>query len=258
MNPASPQFSVAILPTAIRSGTIAGCDVVVTDILRATSTIIAALANGAERVIPVPEIPAGIELKQRLGPSTLLGGERKGVIIPGYDHGNSPREFTPEAIAGKTLVLCTTNGTVAMESARSAARILIGAFINLSAVADQLRSSTRVTVICSGTDRMVTSEDILFAGALAATLGHAPDSPALDDAARIARVWWQAAASQIQSGATTLENQFRLSHGGRNLVKLGYDEDIRFCATIDRVPVVPLLDQGAWVIRLASNAADPA
>ncbi len=250
MDPPSQQFSVAFLPAAIRPGTIEGCDVVVTDVLRASTTIIAALANGATAVVPTPDIPAGIELKQRLGHNTLLGGERKGVIIPGYDHGNSPREFTSEVVRGKTLVLCTTNGTVAMESARGANRILIGAFVNLNAVAEQLRTSDRATVICSGTDRMVTSEDILFAGALAAALGHTTGSPTLDDAARIARVWWETISTQINSGTTTLEHQFRISHGGRNLVKLGYDEDIRFCATSDLLPVVPRLDEPTWSIRL--------
>jgi 2-phosphosulfolactate phosphatase len=137
-----------------------------------------------------------------------------------------------------------------MESARGAKRILIGAFVNLSAISAALSGSPRVTVICSGTDRMVTSEDVLFAGALSEALGLAPDAPALDDSARIARAWWETVSAQIKSGSTTLETQFRLSHGGRNLVKLGYDDDIRFCADVDRVPVVPVLDEAGWLIGL--------
>lgn len=244
------RFSVAFLPTLADPAAVAGSDVVVTDVLRATTTIVSALAHGAERVIPTPEIAAGLQWKQKLGPESRLGGERKGVIIPGYDHGNSPREFTPASIGGRTLVLCTTNGTVAMESARGAARILIGAFVNLSALAARLREAPGITVICSGTDRRITREDVLFAGALAAKLGWTSDSAGLDDSARLALAAWQEAAATISSGQTTLNQLLRESAGGKNLVQLGYDEDIRFCAGIDQLPLVPGLDPEKWEIRL--------
>ena len=101
-----------------------------------SAKIIATLANGAAKVIPTPEIQSGIDLKKQLGPDSILGGERKGIIIPGYDQGNSPREYTRELVAGREVILCTSNGTVAMESCRGARRVLMGAFVNLGAVAE--------------------------------------------------------------------------------------------------------------------------
>ncbi len=258
------SFSAAFLPTLADPLAISGCDVVVTDVLRASTTIISALANGAGRILPVPEIQAGIELKIQLGPDAILGGERKGVIIPGYDQGNSPREYTRELVGGdsgrshpvggpRPIVLCTSNGTVAMESCRTANRVLIGAFVNLAAIAAALRNSPRVTVVCAGTDRRITSEDILLAGALAERLGHSMESATLDDSARVALGWWQAAREQM-AGGTTLAAILGGSAGGRNLLKLNYDEDVRFCAQIDSLPVIPQLDLQNWEIRLAHPA----
>jgi len=245
----SRQFSVAFLPSLADPASISGADVVVTDVLRASTTIISALANGAEQVIPTPEIQSGIELKKRLGPTAILGGERKGVIIPGYDQGNSPREYTSELVSGRTIILCTSNGTVAMESCRGAGRVVIGAFVNLGAVAKSLQTSQRITVVCAGTDRMITAEDILFAGALADRMGFGLNDRSLDDQARIALAWWQSASRQFESGQSLVE-LFGDSAGGRNLRKLRYDEDIEYCARIDSVPVVPVLDLAHWTIRL--------
>lgn len=247
-------FSVRFLPGLADPQDNAGCDLVVTDILRATTTIVSALSSGAVQILPTPEIGAGIRLREQLGGRAILGGERKGVIIPGYDQGNSPREYGPELVAGRTVILCTSNGTVAMESARGASRILIGAFVNLAAVAASLQNSPRIAVICSGTDGRITSEDVLFAGALAERLGHGLHSAGLDDSARIARGWWETASRQMGSGETTLHQLLRQSAGGRNLVRLDYDADIQFCARQDLFGGVPLLDEPSWSIRLAGGS----
>ncbi len=243
------QFCVAFLPALADPDSISESDIVVTDVLRATTSIIATLANGATQVIPTPEIRSGIDLKKRLGPNSILGGERKGVIIPGYDQGNSPREYTCELVFGRTVILCTSNGTVAMESCRGARRVLIGAFVNLSAVAEALKTSERVTVVCAGTDRKLTSEDILFAGALAERMGHKLTDAKLDDSARIALAWWMSASRQFESGQS-LTGLLGQSAGGRNLLKLKYDADVEFCARIDSIPVVPQLHLDEWSIRI--------
>jgi 2-phosphosulfolactate phosphatase len=248
----TPQISVALLPKLTDPHSVAGQTVVVTDVLRATTTIISALSNGLRQVIPTPTIPLALELKQQLGPGVILGGERGGVIIPGFHQGNSPREFTPELVRGRELVLCTTNGTVAMEACRGAERVLIGALVNLSAVVAELHAAPRVLVVCAGTDGKITSEDSLFAGAVVERLaGHHQGAVALDDQAQIALGWWEAAKLRMSRGEALAEILGQ-GLGGRNLRRLKYDEDIRFCAEIDRLPFVPELDTGEWRIRLTA------
>jgi 2-phosphosulfolactate phosphatase len=250
------QISVALLPKLTDPQSVEGQTVVVTDVLRATTTIISALNNGVRQVIPTPTIPGALELKAQLGETAILGGERGGVIIPGFHNGNSPREFTPELVRERELVLCTPNGTVAMESCRGAERVLIGAFVNLTAVVQELMRATRVLVICAGTGGKVTSEDCLFAGAVVERLvEHHRGSAALDDQAQIALGWWQAASLRVARGEL-LSDILGEGLGGRNLLKLKYDEDIRFCAEIDRLPVVPELDTGEWRIRMTSTRGE--
>ncbi len=251
-----PQISVALLPKLTDPQSVAGQTVVVTDVLRATTTIISALSNGLRQVIPTPTIPLALELKEQLGPDVILGGERGGVIIPGFHQGNSPREFTPQLVRGRDLVLCTTNGTVAMEACRGAERVLIGALVNLSAIVAELQTAARAMVICAGTDGKVTSEDSLFAGAVVAPLvEYHQGAVALDDQAQIALGWWQAANLRMAQGESLAEILGQ-GLGGRNLLRLKYDEDVRFCAAIDRLPFVPELDTGEWRIRLKSPKPD--
>ncbi|MFN9752202.1 MAG: 2-phosphosulfolactate phosphatase [Planctomycetota bacterium] len=243
-----PQISVALLPKLTDPQSVAGQTVVVTDVLRATTTIISALSNGLRQVIPTPTIPLALELKEQLGPDVILGGERGGVIIPGFHQGNSPREFTPQLVRGRDLVLCTTNGTVAMEACRGAERVLIGALVNLSAIVAELQTAARAMVICAGTDGKVTSEDSLFAGAVVARLVEYHQGA-------VALGWWQAANLRMAQGESLAEILGQ-GLGGRNLLRLKYDEDVRFCAAIDRLPFVPELDTGEWRIRLKSPKPD--
>jgi 2-phosphosulfolactate phosphatase len=253
MNSMPQKLNVVFLPRLLSAGDIDGADVVVTDILRASTTIISALHNGLDAVIPCAEIEEARRVKERLGPTAILGGERGGVIIRGFDQGNSPREFTPELVRGRQLVHCTTNGTVAMAHCRSANRIFIGAFVNLTAVVEQLRDSTAVTILCSGTDGNITSEDILFAGAFVELAIQHGGSKTLNDQALVALSFWDSVKADLSEGAS-LADHLKLGAGGRNLLKLGYDEDIRFCAQIDLLPLVPELDVEAWTIRPLQNS----
>jgi 2-phosphosulfolactate phosphatase len=243
------RISVAFLPKLVNSDSLCGATVVVTDVLRATTTMISALANGALEIIPTPDISTALRLKSELGAEVVLGGERGGVIIPGFHQGNSPREFTPEVIGGKRLVLCTTNGTVAMESCRGADQVVIGAFVNLGAVVQCVASIPRLLIVCAGTDGQITGEDVLFAGALIERLQVGNASMELDDQAQIAVGWWQAAKQRISAGEP-LAKFLGQGLGGRNLLKLKYDDDIQFCAQVDILPHVPQLDLAQWSIRL--------
>ena len=225
----------------------------VVDVLRATTTIVNALNNGCEKVLPQPSIEKAREVHGTIGENSVMGGERQGKIVDGFHHGNSPPEYTSEAIAGKTLVLATTNGTVAMESCRAADRVLIGAMINVSAVAKALVDVPLVTVVCSGTDRLVTSEDVIFAGLLTERLlelresaGH--ETTKLTDPAVIALHHWRTRKAEIDSGKV-LADFFRDCRGGRNLVRIGHDSDVVFASQIDLLDRVPELDLESWSIK---------
>jgi 2-phosphosulfolactate phosphatase len=247
-------LDVALLPSLIDPDSLQNRTVVVVDVLRATTTIIHALHNGCQQVLPQPSIEAALARHQAFNGTSLIGGERGGRIVDGFHHGNSPIEYTPEVIANKTLILTTTNGTVAMEHCRSANRILIGAMVNLGAVARLVEDDPCVTVVCSGTDRRITSEDVIFAGALIERLIQNRQSAGktigrLTDMAMIAMNHWQN-TQRLVNDDKPLAEFFRTAGGGINLVKIGNDHDIVFAAKIDTLPVVPELNLDDWSIRL--------
>ncbi len=128
----------------LEPGSLSGKTVIVVDVLRATTTIIHALSNGATQVLPQPSVESARTAFADCDGSALIGGERGGKIVDGFHHGNSPIEYTSEIIAGKTLILATTNGTVAMERCRAANRVLIGAMINVGAVAELVKNEPAV------------------------------------------------------------------------------------------------------------------
>ena len=259
-SPSNPSqvLDVALLPSLIEPESLSGKTVVVVDVLRATTTIIHALHNGAEKVLPQPSIEAAHAAHANQTGEALLGGERGGKIVDGFHNGNSPVEYTPDVIANKTLILATTNGTVAMERCRSAERVLIGAMVNLAALTDVLIDQPLVTVVCSGTDGWVTSEDVLFGGALMERLVEARTAAGkpigkLTDTASIALNHWRNTKRNVDNADGsdgTLADVFRNARGGINLVRIGHDPDIVFASKIDKVPVVPELDLEKWSIRL--------
>lgn len=259
----SPQLNVHLLPSLIEADALNEGTAVIIDILRASSTMITALQNGATRVIPCGTTEEAFQLRdQSPQDSILLGGERDGVKIQGFDFGNSPAEYSPSLVAGRTVVFTTTNGTKAILKASSATTILIGAFLNRATLADWLRQEHRNThLICAGTDGIVTGEDVLFAGAVVdELLGHSsPDSQdsvsaswTLNDSAVIAWSLWRQTVADIAKGdagtatqviSKRLAQAMRNTQGGRNLVSLGYDSDISLCSQLDQFRIIPELDR---------------
>ena len=153
---------------------------VVFDVLRATSTFVTALHNGAKAVIPVAEISEALALRQKQ-PGILLGGERDGVRIRAgqtggidFDLGNSPREYTPEKVRGKTIVSTTTNGTRALRAGAGAQMVLAASFLNLTATAQFIRQlqPAQIVLVCAGTRENIATEDVLAAGALCELLSY--------------------------------------------------------------------------------------
>jgi 2-phosphosulfolactate phosphatase len=232
---ADREVQVHLLPALAPAGALAGSLAVVIDVLRATTTIIHALAAGCKAVLPCAEVE---EARERAGGMragrVLLGGERGGAPLPGFDLGNSPREYTGKLCRGNTLVLTTTNGTRALLRAAEAARVLVAAFVNYSAVCEQLRQDTRpVHIVCAGTEGSVSLEDTLLAGALVDYLCQLGEVR-VNDAARLA---WDCFENQ----GRVLLGALEVSHGGAILRRLGYDEDIRAAAHVDHFALVPEL-----------------
>ena len=229
------ECETLLTPALLTPGRLEGAVAVVVDVLRATTCICHAIAAGAESVRPFADVDRARSEAAQGSPRPLLTGERNGVPLPGFDHGNSPSEFTPSNVGGRRIFMSTTNGTKAILASQPADRIWIGSFSNLGTIADLLREAPRIAVVCSGTHGRVTMEDLLWAGALWDRLGVLPT----DDASRLAAEAWRAASSQ------PLDQAFRESHGGRNLVRIGREDDILAAARIDTLDVAPEY-RAAW------------
>jgi 2-phosphosulfolactate phosphatase len=232
---ADRDVQVYLLPELAPPGRLAGGVAVVIDVLRASTTIIHALAAGCTAVRPCAEVEEARTLagSMRAG-RVLLGGERGGVPLPGFDLGNSPREYTAKVCRGNTLVLTTTNGTRALVRAAEAERTLVAGFVNFSAVCEQLRLDVRpIQIVCAGTAGEVTLEDTLLAGALIDFLCEVAEVR-LNDGARLA---WDC----FENHGAVLLGALQISQGGASLRQLGYDEDIQAAAQVDQFHLVPEL-----------------
>ena len=233
--PDDREVHVHLLPSLVPPGALTNTLAVVIDVLRATTTIIHALAAGCKAVLPCAEVEEAQALAggMRAG-RVLLGGERGGAPLPGFDVGNSPREYTSKLCRGNTLVLTTTNGTRALLRAAEAERVLVAAFVNYSAVCEQLRQDPRpVHIVCAGTEGSVSLEDTLLAGAFVDYLCQVGEVQ-VNDAGRMA---WDC----FENHGRVLLGALEVSQGGANLRRLGYDEDIRDAAQVDRFALVPEL-----------------
>jgi 2-phosphosulfolactate phosphatase len=232
------QVHVHFLPELFEPEELRGGTAVVIDVLRASTTIVHALAAGAKAVRPFLSVDeVWQEAKRHVADTIVTGGERNGRHIDGFDLDNSPLRYTPDQVRDKIVLLTTTNGTRALDRCHSAQRILIGAFVNLGAVVAVLQvGGEPVHLVCAGTDGRITTEDVLFAGVVAARLRAAlPGVELANDEAQIAATLFAAQGDDRASLVTAL----RASRGGRNLVELGFDADIERSAECDRFDFVP-------------------
>lgn len=250
-------FDVALLPEQLLKRKLG--DVVVIDVLRASTTAASALDAGARRIIPCESVEEARQTADQLraaGEAVLTGGERGGRRIDGFDLGNSPLDYRPEAVAGRTVVFTTTNGTRALRSIGDAERVLFGAATNIREVVTALSDTSDLTAVCSGTDGAVTREDVVVAGwllQLIASMRAAAGRPApsWSDSASLAR---DAAAACGLPNETpepsdeplpALLSVLRDSQGGRNLHALGMDADVSAAATLGRWRCVPQYEAAA-------------
>jgi 2-phosphosulfolactate phosphatase len=230
------RLDVFLTPGELTPGDIAGRTVVVIDVLRASSTIVRALDAGARSVYPVSSIDDALRLANSLGrDDVLLCGERRCLPIEGFDMGNSPREFTPERVADKTLVMSTTNGTLVMSLTAGAGRVYIGSILNIGAVVNELsRSDAEPVLLCSGREGHFALEDAVSAGLMARRLMQTSKGEwDLNDGAR-------AAISLAKSFGASAE-LFRSTVAGRIIAEVGLEEDLAFCAQPDLCDALPIL-----------------
>jgi 2-phosphosulfolactate phosphatase len=252
------RIHIYALPKFADPDALAGGTAVVIDVLRATTTIIHALQAGAKTVIPCLEIDEARRIAAGFSPDEkILGGERHGLLIEGFDLGNSPEDYTPERVRGKTVVFTTTNGTKALLHAKKAKQILLGAFVNASAVAQHLIGQEDVHILCAGTDGQPTDEDIMLAGMLAEKLQRQGGAQyKLNDQAIAACELWRHTLEITRTtmteppGPEPLAKILRHSLGGKNLVSLGMDRDILAAARIDRFAIVPQFNPDTSCIEI--------
>lgn len=212
--------------------------VVIIDIFRATSAICTAFHYGAEKIIPVATIDEAKALKDS---GMLAGAERNAIKVEGFDFGNSPFDYMGEHVLGKTIALTTTNGTQAIEAAKNAYKVVVGAFTNIGALCDWLVSQNRnILLLCSGWKNRFNLEDSLFAGAMTAELVKRNPDYKLGDACLALDYLYQMAKEN------PVKFLGRASHKER-LAKLNLKDDIRYCLQTDLTTIIPVLKDGALV-----------
>lgn len=227
-------IDVAFLPSELPSD-ISSRTVIVIDVLRASSTIIFALGNGCRRIIPVEDVEKAREIAKGFSNDVLLGGERGGLKVEGFDLGNSPLEYHAKTVSGKIVVLTTTNGTQAIHVARNSKTLYVGAFLNISALARRiLKIGDDVVILCAGRCRTFSLEDSVCAGMLVKRLSELGGKHVkMRDSALAARQLFESLDGDI------LE-VFRMSEHGKLLLSLGMEKDLEFCSSMDACNVVPV------------------
>jgi 2-phosphosulfolactate phosphatase len=238
--PDRPAIHVHLLPSLIPPGALRGGVAVVVDVLRATTAMVHALAAGCEAIIPCAEIEEARAVAASLAPGTaILGGERGGLPIEGFDLGNSPGDYTPEVCRGKTLVMTTTNGTRAILACREAERVLIGSFVNSISTARALKGDPRPKhIVCAGTEGHISLEDATLAGALCFDLGASHDLGSDDSAHLVERYWVDVEYRCFEKQETTLADYLARGRGGQNVIRIGLEGDIADAAEVDQVRLV--------------------
>jgi len=231
-------IDVVLTADTVNPARLPGARALVIDVLRASTSIITALDHGAECVVPVETVEAARARKAELGPRTLLAGERNSDPPEGFDLGNSPREFTPERVRGRTIVLTTSNGTRALLAARPADAVAVAAFVNATAAAGWARGSRGdIVLICSGSLGKLSLEDQACAGWLAGLLVAAEPDATLTPTAKEAH-------EVAQGYRQDLARLGRDSRHAQQLAAKGHGGDVAVCLSVDTSTVVPSLTPG--------------
>ncbi|MCC9135656.1 2-phosphosulfolactate phosphatase [Pontibacter silvestris] len=226
-----PSIDVCFSPELLHLYNLKGKAVVAVDILRATSTMVTAFAHGAADIIPVMELN---ECQAYASQGCLTAAEREGIKAEGFDFGNSPFSYMETDITGRTIAITTTNGTRAIRMSEEAAEIVIGAFLNLDAVAKHLTElQLDVIIVCAGWKGMFNLEDTLFAGALTEQLLDLAQFSSANDATLAALHLYKKANSDVLSFLNDSSHVQRMK-------RLGIQKDIEFCLQHNVYDVLPV------------------
>jgi 2-phosphosulfolactate phosphatase len=219
---------------------------IVIDVLRASSTIITALSNGAKEIVPVSGIESAIKLSGGIfGGHTLLCGERNTKKIDGFALGNSPLEFTKELVAGKSIVLYTTNGSKAIVKAKFSENLFIGAFLNLNFLINHIINlNNDIEIVCSGRNNFFSLEDALCAGFICDKIFQKEKEFMLSDSAK-------ASIALKKKFGNDLLQTLKESEHGKILIENGFENDIEYCSQNSILDVIPYYNNAS--IKLLSN-----
>ena len=235
-------LDVVFTPAGLTSAEVQGRTVFVIDILRAGTTMCAALHHGARAVVPVATAEDALRMAQTLGPDdSVLAGERNCLSLPGFALGNSPREMLPEAVRGKTLVMTTTNGTAALLAVSAGAAVIVAAAVNFSLVRARAQAGWMagedLLIVCSGREGRFALDDAYCAGRVVQeAIGTGRGRKGLNDAAL-------ASLDLVRRYGQRWERPLLASAGGRDLVELGMKDDIADAVRVDAYPVLPLFHE---------------
>lgn len=235
MEAEKPFLEVCLTPALFYQHDVSQSIVVVIDVLRATSSICVAFQYGAHCIVPVTTTEESLAYREK---GYLVGAERQGSMVEGFDFGNSPFSYMDDKIRGKNIALTTTNGTRAIDIARNAAMVVVGSFLNIDTLAEWLiKQRQNVICLCAGWKDTFNLEDALFAGALAEKLQpHFRLTPHRDAALAAMRLYDLARNDMYEFLAQS-------SHRTR-LEKLKVDEDVLYCLTPNQTQVIPVLRGG--------------
>jgi len=233
------RIDLYLTPTEAGRAPLDDRQIVIVDVLRSCTSIATALAHRAAKIIPVETVEEATRLAQTLdAKSRLLCGERDGRKVGGFDLGNSPREYTRERVEGATLIFASTNASPLMAGLLEGHEQRLLAYVNVSAVAAAAKADGHdLAIVCAGKNGRFALEDTACAGALVRRIADGAAGVALNDAAEMAREYDRAHGHAPEA-------VLRRSEHGRDLIELGFEEDLAVCAKVDSVPLVPLLREG--------------
>lgn len=221
--------------------------VVVVDILRATSAISAAFMNGVEKIIPVGTIDEAREYKQK---GYMVAAERDGIVKDFADFGNSPYNFTPERVSGKSIVYSTTNGTNSVMISKEASYVLVGSYLNLTALTHWIsRQGKPVLILCAAWKNKFNLEDSIFAGCLSEKLLATNKFHTICDSVKAAIDLWKVAEPNLYGYILKAAQKERLR-------KNGLDDVIKYCHTTDLTDIIPVLKDN-YLVKLDVKAGKP-
>lgn len=218
--------------TKLPSSHLTARTVISIDLLRSSTSMTWALVNGATKVIPTADAAEAVSIANRMG-GCILGGERGGIKLPGFDLGNSPFEYNRETVNGKSVIVSTTNGTGALCGAEGAANVLLGCMLNCTAVARRaVELGNDIIIMCAGTDHDISADDLYAAGAIAETIIRLADGDvSACDMTLVACMVYKSWKNDLR--------ELSLTYHCSRLLRLGFEKDVEFCLRRDVTDIVP-------------------